>query len=432
MDKSATKPEDGRNTCRSCGLDRLVFILSLGDQYVSNFVNDASFAGHPRGQLDLLLCQPKSGGCGLVQLRHTVSPELMYRQYWYKSSVNESMRAALADVCRSAERMVSIDPGDLVLDIGCNDGTLLRSYRGDGLKLIGFEPARNLQQEAQLGTTKIINDFFHFAAFHKQFPHDKAKVITTIAMFYDLEDPNSFVSDILKCLAVDGVWIIQMSYLPSMLEQNAFDNICHEHLEYYSLLAIQNLLAAHGLRVIDVELNDVNGGSFRLYVTRQGEGPSWPEGAKRVAALEEKELVMGVHNEATYEAFAKRVETLKSQLLKLIAGLTSSGKKIYVYGASTKGNTLLQYYGLDSTMIKGAAERNPDKWGKLTVGSSIPIMSEDQVRGDNPDFMLVLPWHFLEGFLSRERAYLKNGGKFIVPLPEVRVIGAHGDEYSGG
>jgi len=413
-----------RSTCRSCGSNKLIFILSLGDQYVSNFVDSGPLDEYPHAPLELVLCDSSSGGCGLVQLRHTVSPELMFRQYWYKSMVNESMRMALADICRSAESRAELKAGDLVIDIGCNDGTLLRSYSVTGLKRVGFEPAKNLQKDARVGTTKIINDFFNHQAFSSHFPDETAKVVTSIAMFYDLENPNEFVQDILKCLAPDGLWVIQMSYLPSMLEQNAFDNICHEHLEYYSLMAIEHLLKKHGLRVVDVELNDVNGGSFRLYVSRAQGGRSWTEGTKRVKELEERERVLGLHKRDVYEAFARRVQELKTKLVTFINQESRAGKKVYVYGASTKGNTLLQYYGLDSSTLLAAAERNSDKWGKLTIGSMIPIVSEAQARKDAPDYMLVLPWHFLDGFVSREREYLQNGGKFVVPLPEFKIIGS--------
>ena len=412
-----------RTSCRSCGSRDLVSILSLQSQYVSNFVDSADSSELLKAPLELVLCDIKTGGCGLIQLRHTVSPELLYKYYWYRSMVNDSMKRALADVCRSAERAVDLYPGDLVVDIGCNDGTLLRSYETTGLVLTGFEPANNLIEYAEVGTTRIINDFFNFEAFRDSFPNTKAKIITSIAMFYDLEDPNAFVSDATKCLHEDGVWVIQMSYLPSMLEQNAFDNICHEHLEYYSLLSVRSLLERHGLEVSDVELNDVNGGSFRLYVSHRGRRRSSPDGTVRVREMEEAERAAGLHDRSIYVQFAARVNELKASLVNFVTEETDRGKTVYAYGASTKGNTLLQFCGLDNTLIGAAAERNPDKWGKNTVGTLIPIISEEQARADRPDYFLILPWHFLDGFKERERAFLENGGKFIVPVPEFRIIG---------
>lgn len=411
-----------RSSCRSCGANCLRPILSLGHQYVSNFV-DPGIRDLPRGPLDLVLCDSSRGGCGLLQLHHTVSPEILYRHYWYRSVVNSSMRQALANITDAASRLVPLSAGDLVLDIGCNDGTLLRSYGRDDLRLVGFEPARNLIAEAEVGTTAIVNDFFTGAGFVQAFgAKSKAKIVTSIAMFYDLEDPNEFVTGVAAIMADDGVWIIQMSYLPSMLEQNAFDNICHEHLEYYSLGTLEALLTRQGLEVFDVELNDVNGGSFRAYVRRRDGGVASSEFQRaRVAALRSFEEGIGLMVTSTYKAFAARVEVEKEKLLELVRAEVADGKRVYVYGASTKGNTLLQYYGLDYRLVTAAAERNPDKWGKETVGSCIPIVSEDEARRAKPDYFLVLPWHFMSEFRIREAEFLKHGGKFIIPLPRLRV-----------
>jgi hypothetical protein len=411
-----------RATCRACGSRHLSSILSLGTHCVSTFVDGQVPTAPLRAPLELVVCDPGAGGCGLLQLRHTVAVDLLYRNYWYRSMVNSTMVRALEDVCRAAESVVPLRAQDLVLDIGCNDGTLLRAYTTPGLRRVGFEPARNLLGDAGVGTTRIIGDFFTFGAFARSFPGQQARVITSIAMFYDLEEPNAFVGDVARCLDRDGVWIIQMSYLPSMLAQNAFDNICHEHLEYYSLRAVQPLLERHGLRVVDAALNDVNGGSIRLFVRhRAGPGPS-PDAARRVAALEEAEDALGLETRAPYEAFASRVLAIRDRLVAFIAGETARGKTVYAYGASTKGNTLLQFCGLDHTLVRAAADRNPDKWGKRTVGTLIPIVSEAEARAERPDYFLILPWHFLEEFMHREHAFLARGGRFIVPLPEFRVL----------
>jgi hypothetical protein len=333
------------------------------------------------------------------------------------------MTAALQDIASSAERLLRLKGGDTVLDIGCNDGTLLRSYRTPGLALAGFEPATNLIPFAEEGTTEIINDYFTLGKYREHLESD-AKVITTIAMFYDLEDPNRFVEDLVECLEYDGVWIIQMNYLPSMLKQNAFDNICHEHLEYYSMTSLRNLLTRHALEIFDVELNDVNGGSFRVYVkhdtsrsVRGGKGSR-----ERLARIEKLEADMRLSDRHVYLDFASRVKSLSDRLYQFVKSEHERGKRIYVYGASTKGNTLLQFCNLDHTLIDAAADRNPDKWGKKTVGTLIPIVSEEQARADRPDYFLVLPWHFLDEFVARERPYLTSGGKFIVPLPQFRLV----------
>jgi len=340
------------------------------------------------------------------------------------------MRAALEEITQKAEELVSLRPGDGVLDIGCNDGTLLRSYRVKGLTRVGFEPAENLLSEAGRGTDRIINDYFHAGAVQSE----AWKVITAIAMFYDLEDPNGFVGDLATCLHPDGVVIIQLSYLPLMLAQNAFDNICHEHLEYYSLLSLKPLLERHGLRLVKVELNGVNGGSFRVYATRADSSVGARIGPdpclKRLLSLEAQIRLQG---REIYDSFAGTVVKIREETCQFIRAEVSKGKRIYVYGASTKGNTLLQYYGLDHTIIRGAADRDPAKWGRRTIGTRIPIMAEDVARGD-ADYFLILPWHFLDDFIIRERTFLEQGGKFIVPLPTLRVIGASslGTQSPGG
>jgi len=399
-------------------------ILSLGNQYVSNFVETEDDA--PRIPLDLVLCDAQQGGCGLLQLRHTTEASILYRNYWYQSGINQTMRTALADITAKAERLRPLKEGDITIDIGSNDGTLLRSYLTSGIRKMGFEPAANLVPSQREADTTIINDFFAARPFRDQFGEAKASIITSIAMFYDLEDPNAFVADVVASLDPEGLWIIQMSYLPLMLTQNAFDNICHEHLEYYSLHSLNVLLKRHGLRVIDVELNDVNGGSFRAYVVHDSASSvhPFPGAPERIASLEASERDMRLDSLATYAAFAERVERIKRDLVSFIRQETQRGKTVYVYGASTKGNTLLQYFGLDHALIRAAAERNPQKWGKKTVGTYIPIVSEEAARKERPDYFLVLPWHFIPEFVEREHAYLASGGAFIVPLPEFRIIDA--------
>lgn len=408
--------------CRVCGSRNLIDIISLGEQYVSDFI-DSEKEG-VKIPLEVVLCDKKTGGCGLLQLRHTTPADLMYRQYWYKSGINQTMRDALSDITNKAERIVKLSLGDIVLDIGSNDSTLLKSYKTKGITLVGFEPATNLMEEARVGTDKIINDFFNFEAFQKEFGDKKAKIITAIAMFYDLDDPNEFVSDIAKCLDKEGIFIIQQNYLCSMLKQNAFDNISHEHLEYYSLMSLNNLLKLHDLEVFDVELNDINGGSFRTYIKHKEaiEVTPFPEAGKRIADLEDYENNFGLQNRTIYDEFAIRVNQIKEKVVSFIKEETTKGKKVYIYGASTRGNTLLQYFKLNHEVLTAAAERNPAKWGKKTIGTWVPIISEEQARSEKPDYFLILPWAFLKEFREREKDFLKFGGKFIVPLPEFQII----------
>jgi NDP-4-keto-2,6-dideoxyhexose 3-C-methyltransferase len=405
--------------CRSCGSSKLIDIIHLGDHYVSDFVETAALG--LKAPLALTLCQD----CTLVQLKYRgVNPDLMYRNYWYKSGINATMRNALKSIVRKAEKLIPLKKGDVVLDIGANDGTTLRAYKNPNITKIGFEPARNLVKEAEVGNNLIVNNYFNAQEF-EQVSKKKAKVVTSIAMFYDLEDPNQFVEDITKVLAKDGLWIIQLAYEPSMLVLNAFDNICHEHIEYYSMTSLKHLLEKHGLSIFDVELNTVNGGSFRVYVShKKNTAFQDSAGTNRVARLLKKEAKLKIADPATYVEFADRVTAQKNKTVKFITNELKKGKKIYAYGASTKGNTLLQYYGLDHSLISAAVERNPRKWGLKTVGTLIPIISEEDARKEQPDYFLVLPWHFRTEFVHRESEYLQDGGKMIFPLPEFEIVKA--------
>ena len=414
-----------RTTCRVCE-GTLHFVLSLGDHYVSDFPAPDQGDG-TKAPLTLVMCN----SCKLVQLEHTVPAETMYRNYWYRSGTNRTMCDALVDIAHKAERLIHLRAGDAVLDIGCNDGTLLGSYRTAGIYRIGFDPARNLAVYSTKIADTVVPTFFGAESFQAEpsLAGKRPRIVTSIAMFYDLEEPNRFVADVKAAMDPDGIWIVQMSYLPLMLKQNAFDNICHEHLEYYSFSSMEVLLARHDMRVVDVELNDVNGGSIRMYVrTGQATESAFADethrvlARERVAALREDEHAMALDAKETYDDFAFRVGRIKQDVTGFVTEQTSAGKRVFVYGASTKGNTLLQYFGLDHTTIEAAVERNPDKWGKVTVGTRIPIISESDARALRPDFFLVLPWHFISEFQSRERDYLRSGGRFIVPMPSFTLI----------
>ncbi len=409
-----------RTSCRVCE-DSLEPILSLGEHYVSNFLSRNEDDGI-KVPLELALCRR----CRLLQLRHTVPAEHLYRNYWYRSGTNKTMRDELADIANKAELLMSLREGDSVLDIGCNDGTLLASYKTEGIYKIGFDPAENLAPLSQEVSDKLVVGFFDAEPFNSDpdLRSHRPKIVTSIAMFYDLEEPKKFISDVKKVMDSNGLWVVQMSYLPLMLKQNGFDNICHEHLEYYSLQSFEYLLKLHDFQVVDVELNDVNGGSFRVYSRNLsadgavfGDATYRSLAAERVRALREQEIKLRLDTAQRYAEFAMWVERIKEDVVRFIQEQVRRGKTVYVYGASTKGNTLLQYFGLDNSLITAAADRNPDKWGKRTVGTHIPIVSEEDARVAKPDYFLVLPWHFVEEFQEREKDYLLSGGRFIMPLP---------------
>lgn len=415
-----------RTTCRVCGHGPLIPILSLGDLYVSSFIKqEDDDSENKKFPLDLILCDKSSGGCGLLQLKDTVSNEALYRQNWYMSGMNKTMTDELTGIAVKVESMVSLAPDDYVMDIGANDGTLLRGYTTEGLKRVGFEPAHNLMESARQGTTNIINNFFNLAEWQESYGSAKAKAITAIAMFYHVEDPNAFVAEVAECLHKEGIVIVQMMYLLPMIEDNVFDNVSHEHLEYYSLLTLENLFARHNLEICDAELNDINCGSLRVYARHKGGGTSIklsPGATERLTSMRKREQEFGLYSREVYDDFGKRVLAARAELVDFIKKANDEGKKVYVYGASNKGNTLLQFCGLDHTMIIAAADRNPIKWGLKTVGTHIPIISEDQARKEKPDYFLVLPWGFMKEFIEREADFLKSGGKFIVPLTKLKII----------
>jgi hypothetical protein len=336
------------------------------------------------------------------------------------------MTEELTDIARDAIRVCDLKADDYVIDIGANDGTLLRGYGIKGLNTIGFEPARNLYEYGEKGTTKIIVDFFSYPAWEKQFGTVKAKAITAIGMFYDLDDPNSFVADVCKCLDDHGVFIIQMMYMPCALERNAFDGICHEHLEYYTMYSLENLLARHALEIFDVQMREeINEGSVRFFIRKKNtpvRGDVDACGNLRVQELRDLEKRLGLEELGTYEQFAKRIEAARQTTLDFLRQEKAKGKKIHGYAASTKGNTTLQYYGITTDLLDAIADRNPTKWGKLTVASEIPIISEEESRKQKPDYYFVLAWHFLNEFISREHEFLECGGKFVAPMPEFKVI----------
>jgi hypothetical protein len=403
--------------CRICRRHRLRLVFDLGIHALSGRFPLPTDPEVPCAPLQLVRCDD----CGLVQLGHDVAQtELYARDYGYRSGLNATMTQHLAGIARQAEAMVALAPGDTILDIASNDGTLLKSYRcGPEVHKVGIDPS--VTQFAEYYRPDILRApaFFTAATFRKASPTPKAKIVTSIAMFYDLPDPNAFVRDVVSILDPEGIWVMEQSDVGSMLQANAFDAICHEHLEYYGIKQIRSLLEDNGLRVVNIEYNASNGGSSRIISCHAK--ASYRTDAAALAASAEREQQLALDEVNTYLRFADRVADIGRRLRELLQGARSEGRRVHLYGASTKGNTLLQFFGIGSEAVDAASERNPLKWGRRTPGTNIPIISEADSRRAKPDYLLVLPWHFREEFIERERAYVEGGGRLIFPLPALTV-----------
>ena len=402
-------------------------LFSLGNIYVSDFIKDGEKPRGPQSPLTLVLEE----STGAVKLTEVPDGDTMYGRYWYRSGINSTMVRELGEIVKSCGESVKINDGDVWLDIACNDGTLLKQVPKNMIK-VGVDPADNTYTcESKQVADLIIQDYFNEKSYkNSKFGDKKVKIVTTIAMFYDLHDPISFLKDVYNIMEDNGLFVLQMSYTPLMLKQLAFDNICHEHVYYYNLTNIKSLLKQVGFDVVDCQLNDVNGGSFRVYIRKSiadirgfKTSPYRDVANYRINSLLEMEKSDKMNTPEPYMEFWNNINELKDKTMAFIKKVKSEGKTVWGYGASTKGNTLLQWFGLDETLIDGIAERSPYKFGLKTVGTNIPIYSEDEMRKIKPDYMLVLPWHFIDEFVRRESDYLNSGGKFIVPCPKFEVIG---------
>ncbi len=403
--------------CRISGSKNLISVLSLGHQTLTGVFPKSPKQVITKGPLELAWC-PDSG---LLQLKHSYDSNEMYGDnYGYQSGLNQSMVHHLTEKVRVLERMVALNPGDVVLDIGSNDATTLKAYSVEGIQRIGIDPTGKKFMNCYPESIRLIPDFFS-SAIYRSVEKSPARIVTSIAMFYDLEAPVEFARQIESILADNGIWHFEQSYMPSMLRMNSYDTICHEHLEYYSLSAIQKILEQVGLKIVDVMMNAINGGSFAITATKVG-NRALKQNRPVINWLVEQEERMGLNTPRPYRHFEERVFQHKDDLTRLIHTLNNDGKKILGYGASTKGNVVLQFCGLTVNDIPAIAEVNPDKFGCFTPGTHIPIISEKEARAMRPDYFLVLPWHFKDGIVRREKEFLANGGKMIFPFPEIEII----------
>ena len=405
------------NTCRISKSDHLISVLNLGYQTLTGVFPKNSAEKITKGPLELVWC-PESG---LLQLKHSYDSAEMYGDnYGYRSGLNQSMVNHLKGKVSYLERMFPLDSDDVVVDIGSNDATMLKLYAAKNIHRVGIDPTGKKFAQYYPAEITLIPDFFSEDTYHSV-ESKPARIVTSIAMFYDLDSPVSFVRQVETILANDGIWHFEQSYMPSMLRLNSYDTICHEHLEYYSLGVVKNILEMAGLRLVDVGMNAVNGGSFAVTAAKTS-NKSIRANHAVIDWLLGQEDRMGLNTPRPYREFEERVFRHRDDLTRLIRALKADGKKILGYGASTKGNVVLQFCGLKPDEIPAIAEVNPDKFGCYTPGSNIPIVSEEEARAMKPDYFLVLPWHFKDGILRREQEFLASGGKFIFPFPEIEII----------
>ena len=393
--------------CLLCKNKNIKEIFSLGNLFVSNFVKKKDIKRGLKAPLKLFYCNK----CSLIQLSHIAPQEIMYKRfYWYRSGVTKTMKDGLQNIFKESLRYVKLSNRDVVLDIGANDGTLLNYYKRKKFITIGCEPAKNLLKPLKKNSTFQLNDFWSKKRLDKILTKrnlKKPKIITAIGMFYDLEEPNKFIKDAADSLDDNGIFISQLMCLKSMIEKNDLGNICHEHIEFYSLKSIRILFEKNGLEIFKIKKNDINGGSYRIYCRK------FRNGSIKLPNENVLSLMKG---------FINRVKKNKQLIINFINKINKENKKVYLYGASTKGNTVLQYYGLNSKLIPFAAERSPEKWGKYTIGTGIKIISEKMARSLKPDYFFVTPWGFIKEFIKREKKWLKNGGSFILPFPKFKLI----------
>ena len=387
------------NVCRSCGCDNMPTVFDMGDLKINAFMKEPN-TDVGTAPLTLVHCTE----CDLIQLDHTVREQELYENYWYLSRLNKK----IVDNLESITKAVTINDGDVVLDIGANDGTLL-SFYPDTVTRVGCDPAKNIHNELVKHTDIMIPDFFNWDNWIRHVGLTRrANVITTVAMFYDLDDPNAFVQDIVRVLSKDGVWLCQLMTARPMLDSNDLGNIIHEHIEYYSYKSLVTLMERHGLEIYKVRENDINGGSYQLFVRHYSAG-----------SVEFQEDI----SSERINTWANNIAKNRTDTMQFIHQEVDAGKKIYIMGASTKGNTIMQYYGLDSDTITGAAEIHPDKVGKYLVGSSIPIVHEDDAKKD-ADYFLVFPFHFKELFVNKiMKDWIAEGGQLIFCTPKFEVVG---------
>jgi GDP-mannose 4,6-dehydratase len=401
--------------CRICKNSQLDNVISLGEQIITSRFPKYGDYSTPKTPIDLCKCS----SCGLLQLKQTTfSSELYEYEYGYRSGISNTMRKHLKDYQEEVLTKVILKDNDVIVDIGSNDATTLHHYPSS-CKRIGVDPTGN-QFKEYYDEIELIPNYFTYDNFRNVYPTILCKIVSSISMFYDLPDPVQFAKDIYAILETDGIWTCEQSYMPTMINTNSIDTICHEHLEYYSFTQIKTIADMANFKIVDVKFNNCNGGSFRVYFAKQ-DSNIHHENLELISSILQNEKELGIMNNEYYYNFMNNCKKEVHKLTNFIDSINRNGKNIYIYGASTKGNCLLQFANIGEDKIKYAVERNPNKVGKMT-NTGIEIISEDTMRENPPDFLLVLPWHFREEIIEREETFLKNGGQLVFPFPTFEIV----------
>jgi len=404
------------NKCRVCGSSSLKKIFTLGDQKFTGIFLQKKNSNVPSGNLSLVFCKL----CSLLQLENSFDKKILYgNNYGYMSSLNNTMSMHLKNKSENLKKKYNLSSGDLIIDIGSNDGTFLNFFN-KSFNLVGVDPTIKKFYNYYNKNILKIDDFFSKNSIQATVKNKKAKLVTSISMFYDLQDPLKFANDIYDILDEDGVWHLEQSYMPAMIKNTSYDTICHEHLEYYSLKSIKYIFDKIGFKIVDIEFNDVNGGSFALTVAKNKS--AYKENKVLIEWLLAKEELYQYNSPSTFEDFFKKTVMHKKILKKLLIDLKNAKKKVIGYGASTKGNVILQYCNINEDLLPYISEVNKYKYNKFTPGSNIRIISEKKAKLLKPDFYLVLPWHFKNFIINKEKDFIKNGGRLIFPLPDIEIV----------
>ena len=403
--------------CRICGNGKLLEVLDLGVQALTGVFPATRVQGVTEGPLKLVKCTDASGCCGLLQLAHSYDHDEMYgTNYGYRSGINQSMVNHLHGKIQKILGLADLSGNPVVLDIGSNDGTTLRAYSTIRCDLVGIDPTADKFRRYYPDNVTVVPEFFSAATYMKAAQGRKARIVTSFSMFYDLEDPLAFMREVVEILENNGLWVFEQSYMPLMLERNSYDTVCHEHLEYYALAQVKWMSDRAGLRIVDVEFNETNGGSFSVAAAKISSSYAEFPGLQKLLNRESK---AGLDGPEPYRAFAARAAASRDDLRAFFSRTKASGQRVAGLGASTKGNVLLQYCGLSGRELYAIGEVNEDKFGCFTPGSLIPIRPEQELFADEPDFFLVLPWHFREFFL---RKYKPKKAVLVFPLPKLDMV----------